>query len=104
MPVEDAAREGDPPRPHEGYVNEAMQGYAMQALLLDGAGYDAWSVNDEQVRRVAEFQVRAGIWNAHPTGYPVAWIVNDAYGLQLPAEPETAGGRMIAWTDWLFPR
>jgi hypothetical protein len=103
MPVEDASRAGDAPRPHPGYVNEAMQGYATQALLLEAAGYDAWAANDRQVLRVAELQERAGVWNAHPTGYYVAWIVNHAYGLDLPAEPDTAGGRMLAWTDWLFP-
>jgi hypothetical protein len=103
MPVEDAARSDDFPESHAGYVNEAMQGYAFQALLLARAGYDAWGVNDEQVRRVAEFQLRWDIWNVHPTGYFVGWIVNGAYGTDYPALQPTWQGRIFAWTEWLYP-
>jgi hypothetical protein len=102
MPVEDAAREDRFPDPHPGYVNEAMQGYALQALLLERAGYAAFDVNDRQVLRVAEYQQRWGIWNAHPTGYYVAWIINHAYGTDFPTESDTSGGRAFGWTDWLY--
>ena len=99
-PVEDASR-GGYPTPHGGYVTEAMQGYVVQALLLGRAGYDAWGVNERQVLRVAEFQVRFGIWNYHSIGYYAAWVVNDAYGVSLPTLP--AGyGRAFGFTDWLF--
>jgi hypothetical protein len=102
MPVEDAARAQDFPRPHAGYVNEAMQGYVLQALLLARAGYDAWEVNDQQVRRVADYQVRWRIWNTHPTGYYAAWLVNHAYGTDYAAKSPTSGGRIFGWTDWLY--
>jgi hypothetical protein len=99
-PVEDASRDTYP-TPHGGYVSEAMQGYAVQGLLLRRAGYDAWGVNDRQVLRVAEFQRRFGIWNYHSTSYYAAWIINDAYGTTFPAQP--AGyGRTFGFTDWLF--
>jgi hypothetical protein len=101
VPAEDAARSGNTTNPDGGYVTEAMSGYTVQALLLSGAGYDAWGVNGQQIRRVADFQVRFGVFNYHPVGYYVPWVLNKVYGTSYPALAGN-GGRMFGYTDWLF--
>jgi hypothetical protein len=102
MPVDDASRQHAFPTPHAGYVNEAMQGYVVQALLLYRAGYPAFEANSSQVRRVADYQVRAGIWNYHGTGYYAAWLVNWAYGAGYATRTPTNGGRVFGYADWLY--
>jgi hypothetical protein len=102
-PVEDASRSGNTTTPDNGYVNEAMSGYAVQALLLHRAGYPAWTVNGSQVKRVADFMVRHGVWNGEAVNYFAGWVVNAAYGTSYPTR-EGNGGRMLAYTDWLFGR
>ena len=100
-PVEDASRSGNTTWPHLGYVNEALSGLTVQAMLLDGAGYPAWSVNASQMRRLADFLVRSRAWNAEPVGYFAAWVINASYGANYPAKAGN-GGRMFAYADWLF--
>ncbi len=100
-PVEEASRSGNTTTPHGGYVVEALSGIAVQAMLLDGAGYDAWGVNDKQVKRIADFMVRHRIWNYHNSGHFAAWMLNKEYGAGYPALAGN-GGRMFAYTDWLY--
>jgi hypothetical protein len=102
-PVEDASRSGNTTSPHPGYVNEALSGLAVQAMLLDRAGMPAWSVNSSQMRRLADFLVRTGTWNAEPVAYFAGYIVNAAYGSSYPVKPGN-GGRMLGYTDWLYGR
>jgi hypothetical protein len=102
MPVDDASRQHAFPTPHAGYVNEAMQGYVVQALLLYRAGYAAFEANSSQIRRVADYQVRTGIWNYHGTGYYAAWLVNWAYGAGYSTRTPTNGGRVFGYADWLY--
>jgi hypothetical protein len=99
-PVEDASRSTFPV-PHGGYVIEAMQGYVVQALLLERAGYDPFGVGNQAIKRVADFQVRFGIWNYHSVGYYIAPIVNRAYGTSYPVLP-SGYGRVFGYTDWLY--
>jgi hypothetical protein len=99
-PVEDASRSAFPV-PSGGYVNEAMQGYVVQALLLQRAGYDAFGVGNQAIRRVADFQARNGIWNFHSTGYYVAPVVNRMYGTAYPVLA-SGYGRVFGYTDWLY--
>jgi len=99
-PVEDASR-GTFPTADGGYVNEAMQGYVVQALLLERSGHAAFEAGGQALRRVAEFQVRNGIWNYHSTGYYVGPVINWAYGTSLPVLP-SGFGRVFGYTDWLY--
>lgn len=100
-PVDDVSR-ASYPTPHGGYVTEALQGYAVQAMLLERQGYDAWDAGQQMVKRVADFQLRFGIFNSHQVGYHVSWMLNYYYrGSDYPTEP--AGfGRVFGYTDWLF--
>jgi hypothetical protein len=99
-PVEDASR-NPYPHPHAGYVTEGFEGYVVQAMLLKNQGYDAWNAGSERMKRVADFQLRFYIFNYHPVGYHIAWMLNHFYGTSYPTMP--AGyGRLFGYTDWLF--
>jgi len=100
-PVEDASRSGNTTTPHAGYVNEALSGLVIQAMLLDRAGMPAWSVNTGQLQRVADFLVRTGTWNTQSVAYFAGWMINSVYGTTYPAKAGN-GGRMFAYTDWLY--
>jgi hypothetical protein len=100
-PVEDASRSGNTTMPDAGYVNEALSGLVVQAMLLRRAGYPAWGVNSRQIRRVVDFLTRTGTWNAESVAYFAGYIVNAAYGSSYPVKPGTSG-RMFAYTDWLY--
>jgi calcineurin-like phosphoesterase family protein len=100
-PVEDASRSGNTTLPHLGYINEALSGLTVQAMLLEHAGYPAWTVNASQMRRVADFLVRTGAWNAESVGYFAAWVINAEYGANYPAKAGN-GGRMFGFADWLY--
>lgn len=99
-PVEDSAREPFPT--YSTYIHESMQGYALQAILLDHAGYPAWTVNDSQIKRAAEFANRSGRLNDHGVAYYVAFAVNKFTGSSLPTKTPTNGGRVFGFTDWLY--
>jgi hypothetical protein len=100
-PVEDASRSGNTTTPHAGYVNEALSGLVIQAMLLDRAGMPAWSVNAGQLHLVADFPVRTGSWNTQSVAYFAGWMINAVYGTAYPAKAGN-GGRMFAYTDWLY--
>lgn len=100
VPVDDAARSSYP-NPDGGYVNEAMQGYALMGILFSRQGYPAWSTGDNAILRVAQFQQRFGIWNYHSTGYHVGSVINHFYGASLPVA-SAVPGRLLGYTDWLY--
>jgi hypothetical protein len=99
-PVDDAARSSYP-TPDGGYINEAMQGYALMGVLFSRQGYPAWSTGDNAILRVAQFQQRHGIWNYHSTGYHTGWVINHFYGANLPLAAAVPG-RLLGYTDWLY--
>ena len=100
-PVEDASRSGNTTMPDPGYVNEALSGLTVQAMLLGRAGYPAWTVNSSQMRRVADFLVRTGTWNAESVAYFAGYVINAAYGSRYPIKAGNSG-RMFAYADWLY--
>lgn len=83
------------------YTTESLQGLALQAELLQMAGYDPWEWGDQALLRAAHFLDRADGWNETSVSYHVAWIFNARYPLSLPTMP--AGyGRLLGYTDWLY--
>lgn len=100
-PVEDASRTTFPSVGN--YPAESAQGYVIQALLLDRAGYPAWSVNDNQVERVALFRERYNNLNYSSADYYVQWMINYFYGLNQPTKPGYYG-RVFGYADWLFAK
>ncbi|MGD9750397.1 MAG: hypothetical protein AB7W59_05300 [Acidimicrobiia bacterium] len=82
------------------YMWEAMQGIVLQAALLHRAGYDAWQWEDRAV-------LRAAVWLVHEASMPPdgddqwqAWLINDAYGADLPLTSPARSGKSIGFTDW----
>lgn len=98
-PVEDSSRTVFPTV--EYYPTESAQGLTIQALLLAQAGYPAWTINDSQIKRLAEFRGRFNNLNLSSTDYYVTWITNKMYGLGQPTKPASFG-RSFGFTDWLF--
>jgi hypothetical protein len=99
-PVEDASR-NPYPVPHAGYVTEGFQGYVVQAMLLQNQGYDAWNAGSERMKRVADFQLRFGIFNYNSVGYHIAWMLNHFYGTSYPTV-RAGYARVFGYADWLF--
>ncbi len=97
--VEDASRTAFPTLGN--YPAESAQGYVVQALLLSRAGFDAWNVNNQQVKRNALARERFGNLNYSGADYYVQWMINKFYGLSQTTRP--AGyGRVFGYTDWLL--
>lgn len=98
-PVEDSSRTTFPTV--DFYPTESAQGLVVQALLLDMAGYPAWTVNNSQIMRLELFRGRFNNLNLSSTDYYVTWITNKVYGLNQPTQPASFG-RLFGFTDWLF--
>ncbi|HEX5465948.1 MAG TPA: hypothetical protein VFW92_04640 [Candidatus Limnocylindrales bacterium] len=100
LPVEDASRSSFP-TPSSGYINEAIQGLTLSALLLSRAGYPAFSTGDRSVLRVAQALQRYGDLNGTTVAHHTTWVVNAFYGAKLPTVAATYG-RDFGFTDWLY--
>lgn len=88
------------PPPRENYVYEALQGAAVQALLLERAGHDAWCWGDRAL-------LRAFRWLHDVADYPAegddTWLphlVNHVYGTRFPAPIPSRPGKALGFTDW----
>jgi hypothetical protein len=96
--AEDAWRSGNYPNISLTYVQEGMQGLALQAEILQNAGYPAWG----HLQDVSDFATRWKVWNASSVGQHVPWWYNDRLHAGAPTKP--AGyGRTFGYTDYLFP-
>lgn len=104
----DDQRRGGPlqwPPPKENYAWEALQGVVAQALMLEQAGYPAFSWSDQALRR-------AGVWLNDHAHFPavgddsgVPWLLNSVYGTNLPTEsPARPGKNGLGFYDWLGSR
>lgn len=103
---EEMRRGGDlrwPPK-DTGYAWEALQGATVQAELLHRQGYDTWSWEDRALLRAAEFLERldgeVGDWWADGDDLWQPWLLNHAYGTDLPASSPTRPGKNMGFTDW----
>jgi hypothetical protein len=88
------------PPPKVNHVWGAMQGAVVQAQLLHRAGYQAWEWEDQAL-------LRAATWLYEQANYPAEgddewqpWLINDAYGVDFPAETPARPGKNLGWTDW----
>lgn len=104
----DDQRRGGPlqwPPPKENYAWEALQGVVAQALMLERAGYAAFSWSDQALRR-------AGVWLNEHALFPavgddsgVPWLLNSVYGIDLSTEsPARPGKNGLGFYDWLGSR
>jgi hypothetical protein len=96
------------PPARTGYPWEALQGAIVQAQLLSRAGYDAWSWQDQAIRRAVQYLYdlhrRYGNWWAAGDDLFMPWIVNAAYGTTFPTSRPARTGKNMGWTDWTHSR
>ncbi|HEV8699390.1 MAG TPA: hypothetical protein VGQ89_16990 [Candidatus Limnocylindrales bacterium] len=99
--VKDVTRGSDPPTADGdglSYTQEILQGVALQAELLERAGYPgAW----ERLRPAFDWARRNGALNLSSVGYHVTWWANERFGWSLATRP-AAMGRVFGYTDWLY--
>ncbi|MFQ5859109.1 MAG: alginate lyase family protein [Anaerolineae bacterium] len=88
------------PPPEENYVWGGLQGVLMQAVILDRAGYDVWTWEDQALKRAVE-------WLHNEANFPAegddTWqphIINYYYGTNFPAPVPSRPGKNMGWTDW----
>jgi hypothetical protein len=88
------------PPPRENYVYEALQGALVQAVILDRAGYDAFSWENGAL-------LRAFTWLHDQAHFPAegddAWqphIINYFYRVSFPAVTPARPGKNMGWVDW----
>jgi hypothetical protein len=99
--VKDVTRGADPPTPDGAglsYTAEILQGIALQAELLQRAGYSgAW----ERLRPAFDWARRNGALNLSSVDYHVTWWANERLGWTLGTRPAVMG-RVFGYTDWLY--
>jgi hypothetical protein len=99
--VKDVTRGADPPTPSGdglSYTAEILQGIALQAELLERAGYSgAW----DRLRPAFEWARRNSALNLSSVDYHVTWWANERLGWTLGTRP-AAMGRVFGYTDWLY--
>jgi hypothetical protein len=99
--VKDVTRGSDPPTADgDGltYTAEILQGIALQAELLQRAGYaGAW----DRLRPAFDWARRNSALNLSSVGYHVTWWANERFGWSLATRPAVAG-RIFGYTDWLY--
>lgn len=87
------------------YPWEGMAGLVLQAALFDRAGYPAYSIQDRAPLRAMLFLDRLRRefgdqwWDG---GDWTKWVINRAYGVDLPVDDRGERGKNMAWTDWMY--
>ena len=96
----------DPERRGFSYSWEALQGIALQGVLLHQNGYpDVWAWSNEGQRRAVDYLHRSGGMegdNFHRVNHWVPWVVDAVYGTSYAHGP-AGHGRNFGFTDWLGP-
>jgi hypothetical protein len=92
------------PPPRENYVYEGLQGALVQAVILQRAGYGAFTWADQALLRAFRWlhdhagfaAVGDDVWQAH--------VVNHFYQSSFPADAPVRAGKNVGWTDWTHGR
>ena len=96
----------DPERTGFSYSWEALQGIALQGILLHQNGYpDVWAWSNDGPRRAIAYLDRTGGMegdNFHRVNHWVPWVVDAVYGTSYANGP-AGDGRNFGFTDWLGP-
>jgi len=83
-----------------------LQGSVPAAEILERAGYPAFEIQSQAIRRALEYlwHVREATGNASwfdgRRGNEVIWLVNKEYGTNFLFQGPASDGRTVAWTDW----
>jgi hypothetical protein len=83
-----------------------LEGAVPAALVFARAGYPAWAVADEAIRRAVDYLwfLRQATGNADwfdgTRSNECVYLVNRAYATAFPCSLPVAGGRTIGFSDW----
>jgi hypothetical protein len=109
--INDMARGGDykwPPGVTQ-YPWVGLEGLVPAAVLLDRAGYPAFTVADRAVLRAVNYlwylqgAARQGKWFKEKRENEIVHLINVVYRKRFPVRLPTGGGRTIGYTDWTYP-
>ena len=96
----------DPDRRGFGYSWEALQGIALQGILLHQNGYpDVWAWSNQGPLRAVDYLHRNGAMEGasfHRVNHWVPWVVDSVYDTSYANGP-AGDGRQFGFTDWLGP-
>jgi alginate lyase len=90
------------PPPKENYVYEALQGAVLQAMLLENQGYDPWMWGDSALKRAFTWLDVEADYSATGDDTWMPYVINAAYGIQLPTTSPSSPGKTIGFTDWIY--
>jgi hypothetical protein len=88
------------PPPRENYVWEALQGAVAQAVILDRAGYDVWSWEDQALLRAVRWLHDEADFPADGDDTFTPHLVNHYYAASFPAPVPARSGKNMGFTDW----
>jgi hypothetical protein len=95
---------------HTSYPWVGIEGFVPAALILHRAGYPAFEVADQAVKRTHDFlwnlsKVDSYWWDAGDPGRAgeAKHIVNKYYGLTYTVPLGVGPGRTVGYTDWTHP-
>ena len=92
------------PPPKENYVYEALQGALVQAVILDRAGYDAFSWQDSALLRAFRWLNELAFFPAvGDDGWEVP-LINAFYGTSFTARIPSRPGKNMGFTDYTHAR
>jgi hypothetical protein len=83
-----------------------LEGAVPAALVFARAGYPAWEIADEAIRRALDYlwflRQRTGNadWFDGERSNECVYLVNRAYGTNFPCSGPVAGGRTFGFSDW----
>jgi hypothetical protein len=87
-----------------GYPWESLQGMTVQAMLLQRAGFPAFEWSDRAILRAVQYLYNIVKWPATGDDRWQVWLINYAYGTNIPAASPALGGKNMGWTDWTHSR
>jgi hypothetical protein len=106
--INDMARGGDlawPPGTTQ-YPWVGLEGLVPAAVILQRAGYPAFTVGDRAVLRAVGFlrdlerSTGSGRWFQERRSSEIVVLVNVAYGARFPVDLPAGAGRTVGYTDW----
>ena len=84
-----------------------LEGAVPAAVVLDRAGYPAFTVADSALRRAAVYlhslRSQDVDWYDDSRSKEIKHLLNVAYDLGYPVDEPVGGGRTVGFTDWTHP-
>ncbi len=85
-----------------GYPWEALQGAMLEAVLLEHAGYPAWSWENRALERAVRFLIDRAGWPAAGDDTWQPFLTDVVYGTHDRGAVPSRPGKNFGFTDWLY--